>query len=159
MKKIFFSFAIVAIFTAMLLPACTKAKVDEVPCTPNEDTIVGGYNGDFSILGNAYSFDDSLTITNPIANDRKISIKSERLGTSLNGTYDTKNCNKIIIDTVKIASQMIESVTLSNIVAVGSGTISGNSINIIIVIKSGSALIGGLTVPLDGESLKGTFTK
>lgn len=158
MKKIFFSFAIVASFAAMFLSGCTKPTVEDIACTPNEDTIVGGYNGEFSILG-FYKFDDSLTISNPIAGDRKISIRSEKLNTSLTGTYDTKNCNKVILDTMRISSQMIETVTLSNIVAVGSGTISGNSVSVIINIKSGSASVGGANLEIDGETLKGTFTK
>ncbi len=33
------------------------------------------YSGSHSILNNTYSFDDSLTITNPTAGDAKISTK------------------------------------------------------------------------------------
>ena len=57
--------------TLLLLSSCSEPV--NTKCIPNEDTLTGGYKGVFSILGGAYTFDDSLTITNPIADDRKIS--------------------------------------------------------------------------------------
>lgn len=157
MKKSLFSFAILASFIAILASSCSKPSNNN--CTPDEDFSVGGYKGQHSILGGAYIFDDSLTITNSTAGDRKISIKSEKLGTTLIGTYDATNCNRVIIDTVRITSQTIETVTLNNIVAIGSGTINGNTLSTVINIKSGSASLGSLSLPIAGQSLTGTFTK
>lgn len=157
MKKTLFSFTIIAGFVSVMLFSCSKPADS---CTPDEDAPVGGYNGEFSILAGAYKFDDSLTITNTTAGDRKISIKSEKLGTTLTGTFEATNCNRVIIDTVKISSQTIETVTLKNIVAVGSGTISGNTISTVINIKSGTATIGSLpAINLATQALTGTFTK
>ena len=149
MKITLISFTIIAGFVSVMLFSCSKPAES---CTPNEDSPVGGYNGEFSILAGAYKFDDSLTITNTTAGDRKISIKT--------GTFEATNCNRVIIDTVKIVSQTIETVTLKNIVAVGSGTISGNTISTVINIKSGTATIGSLpAINLATQALTGTFTK
>lgn len=155
MKKTLFSFTIIAGFVSVMLFSCSKPT----DCTPNEDSPIGGYNGEHSILGGGYTFDDSLTITNPTASDRKISIKSDKLGTTLIGTFDASNCSRVLIDTVRIDSQTIETVTLKHIVAVGYGTINGNSISTVINIKSGTASIGSLSLPITGQSLTGTFTK
>ncbi len=156
MKKKLISFAVVTSFVAILLSSCNKPT--EI-CTPNKDILIGGYSGEHSILDNTYKFDDSLTISNPTTSDRKISIKSERLGTTIIGTFDNNNCSRVTLDSIFITSQEIESVTLNNIRAAGYGIISGNKIQTVINIKSGSANLGGFIIQLSGQSLKGTFTK
>ena len=156
MKKTLFSFAIFAGFLAITMSSCTTKPAD---CTPDENFSVGGYTGQHSILGGAYTFDDSLSISNPVTSDRKITIKSERLGTTLTGTYEASNCSKILLDSIFITSQTIETVTLNNIRAAGYGTINGNTIQTVINIKSGTASLGTLNLPIAGQSLTGTFTK
>lgn len=154
MKKTLFSFTIIASMLAVMLSSCSKPT----DCTPDENTPVGGYKGEHTILG-FYKFDDSLTITNPTASDRKINIKSERLNSILTGTFDANDCSKVLLDSIFITSQMIETVTLNNIRASGYGIINGNTIRTVINIKSGTASIGTLVLPIGGESLTGTFTK
>ena len=155
MKRKLFSFAIIASFFSFFLSSCSKPASK---CTPDENSSVGGYKGQHTILG-FYTFDDSLTITNPTASDRKITIKSEKLGTTLTGTYDEKDCSKVLLDSIFVTSQTIKTVTLSNIRASGYGIINGNTIRTVINIKSGSASLGTLVLPIGGESLTGTFTK
>ncbi|MFN8283468.1 MAG: hypothetical protein U0U67_09660 [Chitinophagales bacterium] len=156
MKKTLFSFVTVTALISVILSGCTTPPND---CTPDENSSIGGYNGEHSILGGAYTFDDSLTFSNPVASDRKISIKSERLGTTLTGTYDASNCSKVLLDSIFITSQTIETVTLNNIRASGYGNINGNTVQTVINIKSGTATLGSLNIPLAGQSLTGTFLK
>jgi hypothetical protein len=156
MKKTLFFFAIVSFFTAGMISSCTPDPKD---CTPDENSSNGGYKGQHSILGGAYTFDDSLTVTNPTASDRKITIKSDKLGTTLTGTYDKTDCSKVLLDSIFITSQVIETVTLNNIRAAGYGIINGNTIQTVINIKSGTASLGAINLPIAGQSLTGTFTK
>lgn len=156
MKKKLFSFLTTAVLLAGMISSCTPDPKD---CTPDENSSIGGYKGEFSILGDAYKFDDSLTITNPTASDRKITIKSEKLGTTLTGTYDKTDCSKILLDSIFITSQVIKTVTLKNIRAAGYGIINGNSIQTVINIKTGTASLGAINLPIAGQSLTGTFTK
>lgn len=157
MKKSFISLLFIGTMAVVLTVGCSKPV--KTCTTYTEDNVLAGYSGSHSILNNTYSFDDSLTITNPTAGDAKISIKSEKLGTSLTGTFDANNCGRVTLDSVIIASQVIESVTLTNIRASGYGVFNGTTLKTVINIKSGSALIGSLPISLAGQSLTGTFTK
>lgn len=156
MKKQILVLSFAAIAVATVLTGCDpKTKT----CAVNETSTLGGYKGSHSILGGVYTFDDSLTITDPTPSDNKITIKSEQLGVPLTGTFDPNNCGKVLLDSVMIASQSIGTVTLSNIRAGGYGIVNGTKLNTVINIKAGTATIGTTVVPLSGQSLTGVFTK
>ena len=155
MKKSFFSFLLMGAVAVALTVGCSKPP--KACTTYTEDNVLAGYSGSHSIV--SYTFDDSLTITNPTAGDSKISIKSEKLGTSLTGTFDANNCGRVTLDSIFIASQVIETVTLNNIRATGYGVFNGTTLTTVINIKSGSALIGSIPINLADQSLRGTFTK
>jgi len=156
MKRKAFLIPFTALIAAIVISGCDTKKTD---CSLNETTQLGAYKGAHSILGGAYTFDDSLTITNPIADDNKVTIVSEKLGVPLTGTFDPNYCGKVILDSVYIASQVIESVTLSNVRAGGYGIFDGNKLTTVINIKSGSALLGATNIPLNDAVLSGLFTK
>jgi len=156
MKKQFLVLSFAALAVASVLTGCDpKTKT----CAVNETSTLGGYKGSHSILGGVYTFDDSLTVTDPSPNDNKISIKSDQLGVPLIGTFDPNNCGKVLLDSVMIASQTISTVTLTNICAGGYGIVNGTKINTVINIGSGTATIGATVIPLAGQSLTGVFTK
>lgn len=156
MKKQILVVSVAAFAFAALFTGCgPKTKT----CAVNETSTLGGYKGSHSILGGVYTFDDSLTITDPTPGDNKITIKSEKLGVPLTGTFDPNNCGRVLLDSVMIASQTIGTVTLSNIHAGGYGIINGNKINTVININIGTATIGSTPVSLSGQALTGVFTK
>ncbi len=157
MKKQLFSFCLHSGVAIALLTGCSKPV--KTCTTYTEDNVLGGYNGSHSILSGAYSFDDSLTVTNPTSGDSKITIESEILGTTLTGTFDPNNCGRVILDSVIIPSRTIQTVTLNNIRAGGSGTFNGNKLNTVINIKSGTATAGSTNIPIGGQPLTGSFTK
>lgn len=149
-------FPLSAILVSIILFGCDPK---ENTCVYDETTQLGGYIGGHSILGGTYTFDDSLTITNPTSGDSKISIESDILGTTLTGSFDPNNCGRVILDSVIISSRNIQTVTLNNIRAGGYGTFNGNKLNTVINIKSGSATAGAINIPIAGQSLTGSFTK
>jgi hypothetical protein len=155
MKKVLFPFVILAITTIAILEGCTKPKT----CDINASTQVGGYTGQHSILGGLKFFDDSLTASSPIPSDNsKISVKSERLGVPITGTFDPNNCGRVILDSISIPSATISSVVLTDVRAGGYGICNGNTLNTVINIKSGNASIDGTPISLSGQALTGVFT-
>ena len=156
MKKQTLLLSLVALVAVLFTVSCgPKTKT----CPINETNILGGYKGSHSILGGAYSFDDSLTVTDPTPGDNKVTIISQQLGVPMTGTFDGSSCGRVILDSVMIASQTIQTVTLTNVRAGGFGIISGNKLHTVINIKTGNAAIGATNVPLGGQNLTGDFTK
>ncbi len=157
MKRKFSLLAFVAVVAAFFAISCGDDTTDSCP---GEEGFVGTFKGNHSILS-IYNISDTLTVTNPTADDSKVAINSKALGRNFNGTIDASNCNKVILDSILIDSAAISTVTLKNIRAGGYGIINSDKTTITtkITIKSGTATLGSTNIPVSGQSLDGSFTK
>ena len=171
MKKHLLAFSLVAVVIATFLVGC------------GSDSGPGGCSGTTQFVGTDTGYhrvylngadvhalvpdiQDTMTVTS--TSTTTITLHDNALQRDLFGTLDPSNCNKVILDsvifgagdTLVINSATLGRVTIYNIRAGGSGTISGSTVATSIKIKKGNTNIGPSPVDLrslTNVELKGNF--
>lgn len=139
---------------------------DKKPASCDENSYVARYGGKYSFL--VLNIDDSLIATNDVANDGKVQFKSTALNTIFDVVPNTDNCGRATISNITSDSLYINSETyVKDLQASGTGTVSGNNLNVTISIAKGTlkttqsdlVTLGLNNKSLSGLLLTGAFTK
>lgn len=183
MKKLFIVFGF-SLFGAFVFSSCGDTGSTCTECkndATDEDLYVGSYTGKVTVnveidgVGKVpIDLSTAFTVTNPTANDDKVSISSTTLDNNslvLEGTLDASDCKKvtisnIVLDTLEItntpsqlAGGLIKNYKPLYIVdfkGSGSGTLDCEAKNLKITINVAEGTIDSPNLVLDGLSIDTT---
>ena len=176
-SKLLFTFAVVAAFAAVILSGCSTTTTTTSNCIDYTGTDTGQHNILINGIPNLVPpIRDTLNITNGIGG--AVDIYSHALGTTLFGTKDASDCNKVLLDsliylptdTLRIHSENAlfasigGNIKIFGIRAGGVGSVSTSGVTTQLKIKTGKTnvdALGGLLLDLSGKNLvlNGVFLK